>query len=373
MVAPTSAGVGSHRVNTRPDAIDGSWRALSWTWDRSVWDWNPSDGAWKPKFGVPNVGARVTLVTKHARPAERFDLWHELTRQNWVFDAPDADRRLDFQAGGEAVITPRGFAASYESDPISGERPQGAAPASDGVLIGLVLAGERLSETRGDVQLRSRAGDFFAYDEERPARFIWPERHRAAYFVLPRQDVRAALGGDVPAPSLVARALRARGLAPMVAGQLRLFAEQSSLLSDIEAEAAVASIADLMLAALRAGASERLDVEDRATAGAMVLAARRYIDGRLSQSDLTVDEVAIGVGCSRAGLYRAFAELGYGIAETIRDARLARLRQLLERGSMSVGEAALACGFVEPRTMQRQFKDRYGHTPRDFRAMARGG
>ena len=115
-----------------------------------------------------------------------------------------------------------------------------------------------------------------------------------------------------------------------------------------------------MLAALGAGAHELEAVEGPQARSAVNTAARRYIESRLADPRLDVDMVAHAVGCSRAGLYRCFAEQGEGIYETIREMRLTRLCQLLENPVLGIADAAARCGFSDPRALQRLFRSRHG-------------
>jgi AraC-like DNA-binding protein len=129
----------------------------------------------------------------------------------------------------------------------------------------------------------------------------------------------------------------------------------------------------MALALLQATVRGRIDAE-RFSDG-LYRAARRFIADRCTDPDLTPDRVALSVNCSRASLYRVFAEHDEGVGAVIWASRLARAYGMLrsaESAGMLVADIAMLCGFREVPTFTRMFRRRYGMSPSEAREASLG-
>lgn len=99
--------------------------------------------------------------------------------------------------------------------------------------------------------------------------------------------------------------------------------------------------------------------------------AKRYIAGHL-EDPLTVEEICVALGASRASLYRAFEPLG-GVAAYVQKRRLARIHALLSRPDehRSMSQLAYAFGFVSGEHFSRRFRKQYGYPATALRASVR--
>lgn len=343
----------------------------SWSWAPHEWTWMPVQEPLGKRLDAAPRYARMSVTTDPVPPQERYEFWRGIVWPDWDSAPPTKSQQRDFRAHAQGLFCGARTLVLFDSDAASGGRARPPPNERGGALhVGLVLAGERLSETRHDRPHRAQAGDLYAYDPDQDARVDWPRRHTGVNLMMPRASLEEIYGEKIPPPTELLDALSRSALAPLVAGQFRLLALQAPHFNDLEAEAAIVGTIDLILAALRSGRPDA--VVDEAASGemALVAAARRYIDIHLSEPDLDAARIAHALGCSRATLYRAFAVRSLTVGDAIRDIRLGRFREALRVGSTTAGIAAAAarCGLTNARTARRLFKAAYGLSPRDFQS-----
>lgn len=127
-----------------------------------------------------------------------------------------------------------------------------------------------------------------------------------------------------------------------------------------------------LLSACLAPSAERIDRASAAVDRTLLTRARRYIDERIDDPDLTPAAICAAVGVSRSNLYRLFENSG-GVARCIQERRLrlghAALRDPVRRRSVS--EVAYACGFRSAAHFSRAFRNLFGYPPREAWDLAR--
>ena len=86
---------------------------------------------------------------------------------------------------------------------------------------------------------------------------------------------------------------------------------------------------------------------------------------RLDDPNLDATSIADALGCSRATLYRAFADHSATVYGYIRELRLQRAKERLEAATReeTVAEIAGSLGFTDPSNFGRAFRRRFGHAP----------
>lgn len=110
--------------------------------------------------------------------------------------------------------------------------------------------------------------------------------------------------------------------------------------------------------------SPRLSDEDRQLMDSVM----DYIESHLSDSDITVDDMALAVAVSRSGLTRKMKSLmGVTPAEFLRETRLTRASTLLATTSRPIKEIAVVCGFSDMNYFGKCFKSSRGLTPGAYR------
>ena len=134
------------------------------------------------------------------------------------------------------------------------------------------------------------------------------------------------------------------------------------------AEIAPATVG-LAAACLNAAASPDRPNQASGVAFAKLTRARRHIEARLDDPDLSVDLICRNLGMSRTKLYELFDSFG-GIGTYIRDRRLRQALVALAdqtRAHHSTYDIALAAGYSSDAAFVRAFRRRYGVTPNDVR------
>lgn len=122
-----------------------------------------------------------------------------------------------------------------------------------------------------------------------------------------------------------------------------------------------------------------LDLAGQATAQTQREALRerikQHVAQHLADPELTVDQIARALNCSRRQLYNAFAEEPDGVAGYILARRLEACRRVLAdraQAHRSLTDIALGNGFQNMAHFSRVFRNHLGLPPSDFRRQAAG-
>ena len=95
---------------------------------------------------------------------------------------------------------------------------------------------------------------------------------------------------------------------------------------------------------------------------------KEVVEARLSDSDLSVEDLAAAMNLSRVQLYRKVKSItGSSPVELLRTARLNRAYQQLLTTSLTVSEVAYAVGFSSPSYFTKCYKDEFGMLPGESR------
>ncbi len=175
----------------------------------------------------------------------------------------------------------------------------------------------------------------------------------------------------VPSP-LLERAMHGRSLSPSLSGvrlvdrHMRVLIEEAEYLEDAELDTAVQAM--LLIAGRVAGVDVQMGApEIAALQGSVRRGAVDYVEARLLSStpDISIDDVAIAAGVSRATLYRSFGNAG-GVNRYIQDRRLHHAQVALRRRrglKPSIADIAWTFGFTSESHFTRVFVELYGYRP----------
>ena len=116
--------------------------------------------------------------------------------------------------------------------------------------------------------------------------------------------------------------------------------------------------------------SEATDSEQEEAAEPLfIVRFKDVVEARLSDSDLSVDDLATAMNLSRVQLYRKVKAIsGSSPIELLRTARLNRGYQLLIKTNKTISEIAYEIGFTAPSYFTRCFKNEFGISPSDIQA-----
>ena len=94
---------------------------------------------------------------------------------------------------------------------------------------------------------------------------------------------------------------------------------------------------------------------------------KKIVGERMSDSELSIEDIGSDIGLSRVQLYRKVKALtGHSPVELIRTARLEKARQMLQSTDMTISEVAYSVGFSAPSYFTKCFRDEFGISPSEL-------
>jgi AraC-like DNA-binding protein len=310
------------------------------------------------------------IATNGHVPAERFAFWRSAClKLVEPIGAPDGGYER-FSARSQRLAGGMGSFTDNSVTPMNVQRTQRLCRRDgvDDIVISLELGSGGTGRLgASDKSVVFAPGALNVLDFGQPLLANWDNGpHRGLLLCLPRASVLPALGRHPP--DLHGALLAPGGLAPLLAAQMRALADLlPSLNGTVRALALQASI-DLAVTVLchelGTARAESAECED-----GMFVAAQAFICRHFGSTDLTPEQIAHRLGCSRAHLYRVFARNGLTVAGYLRDFRLERSRAALVNAGPreTVGDIAFRCGFDNPVHFARLFRQRFGMRPTDAR------
>ncbi|MFE5295834.1 helix-turn-helix domain-containing protein [Streptomyces sp. NPDC056632] len=308
-------------------------------------------------------------------PGERFEWFADVVAREVIPTALSTERPADFEA--EAAVLELGGVrvANFSCSPLRSRRTPALIRRGDPeqYQIGLLHTGAAsLSQHRNDCSVR--AGDFVFWDTSRPSDTEIPVRTGPVGLLmlqLPRgalplrvRHVDRLLGSRIPGD---------RGTAAVLAAFLRSLETHADECAPRELERLGSVAVDLLAATL----AQSLDVEEGLPAEVRTQALLRrihaFLDAHLGDPDLTPATIAAGHGISVRTLHQLFQGTGETVQGRIRRRRLEQCRTDLDRsGSAARPIAVIAArwGFSGPAVFSRAFREAYGMSPTEFRALS---
>lgn len=236
----------------------------------------------------------------------------------------------------------------------------------DSFFIGLLLTGV-MALTQDDQTAELGPGDIAILDSTKVYRILVPRGLDALWIRTPRYR----LEGRLPRlPELMANHINGQsGIGHVASAALRAALSEAERLTSQQASRIANNLFDLIaiaLAGLRPGSAKSRAPRMPNTLGSV----KHYIEERLDDDTLTSASIAKAHRLSVRYINKLFAREDISLARWIRIRRLERCRQDLENpalGKARVGDIAISHGFKNVTHFNRQFKARFGCTPRAIR------
>ncbi len=308
------------------------------------------------------------LDSRDCTAAAAMEAWREASGPLFDISFRDPDKienfrlLLDSHHLGQMVLAyTRSVAQGFRRD-----RSVVARSAVDHYLVQIYTAGG-FAGVAGTRDMRVEAGDVSVLDMSQTLSTAAPDFANVS-LVLPRETLAPLLKDPDNLHGLVLP--RASSLGQLLGDHLLSLRQAAPRMTEPQAMATRQATAALIAgcfgpaAAAAAAAGESLRTASLHT-------IKRYIEGELSSPDLSPDSICRTFGLSRANLYRLFQPLG-GVADYIRNRRLDRAFADLISPALAhrrVTDISYSWGFESDAAFSRAFRQAFGLTPRDARAL----
>lgn len=305
------------------------------------------------------------LSTDDLDPSERFDYWRSL------FPRMDLDLTAASAADhfvGQALLCADDKGATFGYSANAGAVVGRTRGDSDFIMISTTVAGEtRVRSGHGPALEMSQQSGIAIYDASQRLH-THSRDHAHLYITLPRATVIEELEGDVGFLQEGAFCPPQAGLARSLQSHLHMMAQDAAHLDAAAAQVAMRVAVDLALGILASERSTRNGAQLRDHAGELHGRALQFIQQHYADPALVAATIAYRLGCSRAHLYRVFAQRGQSVGDVIRSVRIARASSLLKaRPAIPLARIALLCGYESLSGLTRAFAQATGTTPARLR------
>lgn len=236
---------------------------------------------------------------------------------------------------------------------------------SDTVLIVVDLAEARWHGDYHGRLVSSGAGGIRIVDMARPYWFD-TEAFETLSLMLPRAALGAAGALDLHGLALSEQESTGR----MLGSHLRAIWESRDQMTRAHAEAAMSAAATLVAGAVAEHAGDSAG-EHRPGHKALLASARALIERRLSDPDLSPDQLRAELGISRSLLYQVFEPLG-GVGKFIQTCRLDHAFDAILRADSdgkTLSEIGFSHGFRSDAHFSRLFRSRFSIPPGQLRRL----
>lgn len=233
------------------------------------------------------------------------------------------------------------------------------------VWLALHRAGEATWTSDGGEVHRLRPGDIVYGSAQAEAIVVYQTDFRQFRVSLPGDALKSRLpqGGGVALGVLSGQS----GMGRLLGGTLNGLADAFDTLSDEEIAPVELSLAELVASSV---AVRREEGAFSNTQAATLRRICQFIEGALSDPELTLAAVAAHEKISERLVQKVFEGIGLSFTTYLRQRRLERCRADLanrQYGHLSISDICFRWGFNDAAHFSHSFRDRYQMSPRQFR------
>lgn len=333
----------------------------------------------EPQISLPRDGVRLSLgvifmqlpldVAPSVTHADSLESFRAAASSSFVPLLIDADAHLPFHATLSAAGADGIVFTEVNARPQLVRRTTETIEAggSGFYKVSLLLSGTGILIQDGR-ELVMQPGDLSFYDTSRPYSLLFNQNFRNLIMMFPKDRLQfpSPLTDTLTAVSLREEHDLAKAIAPFIA-------HSSPQLSQLPALART-KLAHTSLELINTMLSAILDVESTPRNPHEMLLQKifGYINQHLGSADLTPGSIAAAHYISLRHLHTLFASIDTTVSTFIRKRRLEHARADLSDPAMinrTVAAIANRWGFVEAAHFSRVFKQHYGLSPSDIRAL----
>ena len=277
----------------------------------------------------------------------------------------------EFDGRIESVRLENGLVGRVRMTPVVAARTKADVSNSSAECIygNFVLAGELHVEQRGRRNV-ARPGDVILYDSAFPVTV--KEQHDHHYedlpFLIPKSEFAAIKDLDNVFGNVV---LRREALIRPLSSSLAFLAENMSSLSGVEVAGLFDACVSLLPVAVGYAERERNQKADIPQANEMLRAVLDFVNRHISSADLSPRAAADNLGITTRYVHKLFAAQHTTFGSYVTSKKLDLICKDLISPSYhyeAISAFAYRWGFNDLSTFNRTFKQRYGVTPRQYRA-----
>ncbi|HEX4076698.1 MAG TPA: helix-turn-helix domain-containing protein [Candidatus Acidoferrales bacterium] len=207
-------------------------------------------------------------------------------------------------------------------------------------------------------------GEWSVYDTRSPYTMLVPEQAEQLILLVPHEELR----GVPIRTNLMARSFSSKsGLGRLMYKLLTTTLSEFSKLGQQSEPSLIAVVNQLLNFSILEALQDNRSLSD---AESLELRARAYVVQNVRDSDLSVEQIANALHCSKRYLHMVFAKKGETISELIWKLRLEGCRRDLRNPALanpSITDIAFSWGFNNSAHFSRRFRDEFGTSPKGSR------
>ena len=313
---------------------------------------------------------RSVFDTRDLPAADRYDDWHDSFSVLFDYTAPAELRQQGFFARADNALVGPMVLTDFASTAAHYDRDAAwiARDSVDVLMLQFGFEGPCRILTAGREQ-QCAPGDVFIMDMTQPVR-TYHDTMRSLTLTVPRHLVAAQVPQLEDAHLAVLKAHTP--VAQLLRAHVQTLHAMTADLTLAQADSLVAPTVALAAAAVVARLGDTPVHQDHALGLSLRMRADRVIARLLSRHELSVEQIAAAVPCSRSRLQALYQKEG-GVMHFVQRQRLRAVARHLRAPTQrhrTIGAIAYDLGFMNPSSFTRAFRAEFGLSPRAMRAHA---